>query len=219
MRVVLFSLLVLVALRVALSSPANSQDRTTPSTPAPLQATEVEVQIVKRTAPISPKPTPPRMLNADLCVPIAAGTFAGYPGDTGLDIAAKRQTVYAIAAGTLDYSENGHTRWVDPKRGDTPGSIRLKLQTPIAWRGHQVTHVYYTHLSKLTFAKAEGSAEIISVEAGAELGTSGTARGMPHLHLGLLVDNNVEQDTWESLLTEAEIRKLFGGYKNGQRLP
>jgi hypothetical protein len=127
--------------------------------------------------------------------------------------------VYAIADGTLEYSENGHTRWVDPRRGDTPGSVRLRLHTPLAWRGHQVTHVYYTHMSKLAFAMAEGAVPAIEVRGGQELGTSGSARGMPHLHLGLLLDNHVEQDTWDSLLTEGEIRQLFGGYKNGERLP
>jgi hypothetical protein len=29
----------------------------------------------------------------------------------------------------------------------------------------------------------------------------------------------VEQDTWESLLREHEIRRLLGGYANGERLP
>jgi murein DD-endopeptidase MepM/ murein hydrolase activator NlpD len=170
-------------------------------------------------APKPPEPHVPRLRNQALFAPIAGGSMSGYAGDTGLDIAAKARTVYAIADGTLEYSENGHTRWTDAKRGDTPGSVRLRLSTPLAWRGHQVTHVYYTHMSKLTFAMAEGDEPATRVHGGQELGTSGSARGMPHLHIGLLLDNHVEQDTWASLLTEDEIRQLFGGYKNGERIP
>jgi murein DD-endopeptidase MepM/ murein hydrolase activator NlpD len=160
-----------------------------------------------------------RLLNPNLVAPIQKGSFAGYPGDTGLDIAATHAPVYAIAAGTLEYSENGHTRWTNRNQGDTPGSVRLRLNVPIPWRNHTITHVYYTHMSKLALAKAEGDSQHVQVEAGAELGISGMARGMPHLHIGLLLDNNVEQATWDSLLTEGEIRQVFGGYRNGQRLP
>ena len=52
----------------------------------------------------------------------------------------------------------------------------------------------------------------------AALGTSGTARGVPHLHLGLLLDNEVEQDDWTFILREGEVRAVLGGYKNGEVL-
>jgi hypothetical protein len=42
---------------------------------------------------------------------------------------------------------------------------------------------------------------------------------VPHLHLGLLLDGMVEQDSWDGILVEGDIRKLFGGYKNGELLP
>jgi hypothetical protein len=42
---------------------------------------------------------------------------------------------------------------------------------------------------------------------------------VPHLHLGLLLDGLVEQDSWDGILREEGIRQLFGGYKNGELLP
>jgi murein DD-endopeptidase MepM/ murein hydrolase activator NlpD len=138
-------------------------------------------------------------------------------GDTGVDISARFQPVYAIAAGTLDYSESGHTLW---KYGhDTPNSVRLALDEPIPWKGHLVTHVYYTHLSALENVQHEGDARRIHVDAGERIGISGVANGVPHLHMGLLLDNRVEQDTWDSLLVPPEVQKLLGDYKNGEVLP
>ena len=40
-----------------------------------------------------------------------------------------------------------------------------------------------------------------------------------HLHLGLLLDNQVEQDSWTFILREGDIRKTMGSYKNGELLP
>jgi murein DD-endopeptidase MepM/ murein hydrolase activator NlpD len=144
------------------------------------------------------------------------GIFAGYRADTGLDIAGSPRPVYAIAAGTLDYSEPGHTVWTG--RSDTPNSVRFKLDTPIPWKGRLITHVYYTHLSELEYQQAERSKERIRIEAGERVGVSGLGRGSPHLHIGLLLDNEVEQYVG-TFLFEDEIRELLGGYKNGKALP
>jgi murein DD-endopeptidase MepM/ murein hydrolase activator NlpD len=155
--------------------------------------------------------------NGSLRSPLPGGILAGYDGDTGLDIGGTSLPVHAIAAGTLDYSERGHTRWVG--RSDTAFSVRLALDVPIALGGRRVTHVYYTHMASLVHAKAEGSAGVVRVAAGERLGVSGRANGVPHLHLGLLCDGHVDQASWEHIAREHEIRRLLGGYKNGERLP
>ncbi len=155
--------------------------------------------------------------NAKLCCPLPGGVLSGYAGDTGLDIGGQALGVHAIAAGTLDYSERGHTRWTSPR--DTAFSVRLALDEPIALGSRRVTHVYHTHMAKLFFQKAEGEARVIRVAAGEALGVSGTANGVPHLHLGLLCDGHVDQDSWAFILREHEIRKVLGGYTNGERFP
>lgn len=66
--------------------------------------------------------------------------------------------------------------------------------------------------------QAEGSPQRRHVAAGEQLGVSGMARGVPHLHLGLLLDGNVEQDSWQFLLREAEVRRDLGGYRHGEVL-
>src|ERR1700722_18909368 len=71
--------------------------------------------------------------------PMPGGVLGGYAGDTGLDIGGKTLPIYAIAAGTLDYAEWGHTRWVGPK--DTAYCIRIALDEPVAYRGRRITHV------------------------------------------------------------------------------
>ncbi|MCC6553291.1 MAG: hypothetical protein IT372_09770 [Polyangiaceae bacterium] len=147
--------------------------------------------------------------------PMPGGIMAGYMGDTGLDIAGNRLPVYAIAAGTLDYSEAGHTLWTGKR--DTPYCIRIELDEPIPWEGRQITHVYYAHLSELAYQQAEGAAERIRIEAGERLGISGVANGSPHLHLGLLLDGEVEQ-TWGTYLLEDDIRQVLGGLRRGARV-
>jgi murein DD-endopeptidase MepM/ murein hydrolase activator NlpD len=149
--------------------------------------------------------------------PMPGGYLGGWNGDTGLDIAGNRLDVFAIAAGTLDYSEWGHTLWTRGR--DTPYSVRLALDEPIAWGVHRVTHVYYTHLSKVETEQAEGETTRKHVEAGERIGVSGIGNGVPHLHLGLLLDNQVEQDSWTFILREGDIRKVMGGYRNGELLP
>jgi len=163
-------------------------------------------------------PLSPTLKNTKLHSPMPGGFLGGWAGDTGIDIAGNRLPVYAIAAGTLDYAEWGHTLWT--RKPDTPYSIRLKLDEPIAWgEGHAVTHVYYTHLSKVETEQAEDAGTRRHVEAGEKIGVSGIGNGTPHLHLGLLLDNQVEQDSWTFILREGDIRKVMGGYTNGSLLP
>jgi murein DD-endopeptidase MepM/ murein hydrolase activator NlpD len=148
--------------------------------------------------------------------PMPGGLLAGYRADTGLDIAGAPQPIYALASGTLDYSEAGHTLWTG--RGDTANCVRFALDHPIAFKGRSITHVYYAHLSKLAVALHEGDAPRVHVEGGDYLGESGRANGSPHLHIGLLLDNEVEQ-TWGTFLLESEIREVMGGLGSKARLP
>jgi murein DD-endopeptidase MepM/ murein hydrolase activator NlpD len=146
--------------------------------------------------------------------------MAGYAGDTGLDISGFKKPVFAIASGTVDYYEWGHTLWRGPK--DTAFCIRVTLDKPIAFSSGRVsgkiTHVYYAHLSALEFTQAENAVDKHHVNAGEKLGTSGIANGSPHLHVGLLLDGQVEQDDWKFILTEAEVRKVLGDYKPGEKI-
>lgn len=169
-------------------------------------------------ADTNPHGSPPRSsaLANGLYNPMPGGVMAGYRGDTGLDIAGNRLPVYAIATGTLDYSEPGHTLWTGP--GDTANTVRLKLDEPIPFGERQITHVWYAHLSELRYQQAEGADPRISIQAGEQLGISGVANSSPHLHLGLLLDNVVSQ-RWGSYLLEDEIREVLGGFRHRQRLP
>lgn len=174
-----------------------------------------------REAPATEPAAAPEVERSDLLPsgfynPMPGGVFAGYRADTGLDIAGSPRPVYAIAAGSLDYSEPGHTLWTGPT--DTANCVRFKLDAPIPWKGRQITHVYYAHLSKLDYHQTEGSKERRRIQGGERLGLSGKARGSPHLHIGLLLDGEVEQYSG-TFLFENEIRELLGGYKNGKALP
>jgi murein DD-endopeptidase MepM/ murein hydrolase activator NlpD len=154
--------------------------------------------------------------DARLTSPMPGGILAGYAGDTGLDIAGTRLAVRALAAGTVEYAEWGHTRWRGPK--DTAYCVRIALDTPIAFKGHTITHVYYAHMSALAFEQKEGATERRHVAAGESLGTSGVANGSWHLHLGLLLDGHVEQDDWTYILREDDVRAALGGYKPGEKV-
>ncbi|MBI4955381.1 MAG: peptidoglycan DD-metalloendopeptidase family protein [Myxococcales bacterium] len=145
-----------------------------------------------------------------------AGVVAGYGVDTGLDIAGSPRPVYAIAAGTLDYSEPGHTRWTGP--GDDDKAVRLELDAPIPYADRRITHVWYAHLSALRRVQREGDLPRAHVAAGERLGTSGRANGSPHLHLGLLLDGDTSQ-RWGSYLTDEQVRQVLGGLRRGTRLP
>ena len=100
--------------------------------------------------------------------------------------------------------------------------MRVKLDEPISWGEsgeRKITHVYYTHLSKVETTQAEGAIARKHVDAGERIAISGIGNGTPHLHFGLLLDNQVEQDSWTYILREHEVRKVLGNYKNGARLP
>jgi murein DD-endopeptidase MepM/ murein hydrolase activator NlpD len=147
--------------------------------------------------------------------PMPGGVVAGYRADTGLDIMGIKMPVYAIASGWLDYAEAGHTLWTGPR--DTPLCARIELDKPIPYKGRSITHLYYAHLSELSFTQAEGARPRIHVEAGERLGTSGVANGSWHLHVGLLLDGKVEQYAG-TYLFEDEIREVLGGLRKGARL-
>lgn len=99
-------------------------------------------------------------LRGGLHSPMPGGYVAGYQADTGLDIGGFRLPVYAVAAGTLDYSEPGHTRWA----GDDDKAIRLQLDEPIVHSRGQVTHIWYAHLHELVYHQPSGAEERIRVD-------------------------------------------------------
>ena len=165
----------------------------------------------------SPPATSAPLRNTALRSPMPGGAMGGWAGDTGVDISGRFLPVHAIASGTLEYSEWGHTRWRTAP--DTPFSVRLRLDAPITFGTHKVTHVYYTHLSAVVTNQPESSPVKKHVAAGEMIATSGIGNGVPHLHLGLLLDGQVEQDSWEFILREDAVRQVMGGYRNGERLP
>jgi hypothetical protein len=81
-----------------------------------------------------------------------------------------------------------------------------------------ITHVWYAHLSELARELHEGSSEHVHVTAGRRLGKSGMANGCNHLHIGLLLDGQVEQ-YWGTYLLEDDVRKVLCGWSAGVRLP
>jgi murein DD-endopeptidase MepM/ murein hydrolase activator NlpD len=191
---------------------------TLPRSPAPppaLPLAEAEPVAVAPPPPIAPGPRS-AALPSGFHNPMPGGVMAGYRADTGLDIAGKPMPIYAIAAGTIEYAEPGHTLWTGP--ADTANCVRFALDTPIPWKGRKITHVYYAHLSQLAFLQREGETPGRHIEAGELLGVSGIANHSPHLHLGLLLDGDVSQ-AWGTFLFADEVRKVLGGYKNGDRLP
>jgi len=205
-----------IAPSVLAESPVANE--TVASSPLPPAAFDVPSPSPTPQPPPPPGPRSPSLRDGRFHDPMPGGYIGGWYGDTGLDIAGNHLPVYAVAAGILDYSERGHTLWMTAP--DTPFSVRIALDEPVAWKGeHRVTHVYYTHMSKLLVDQPEGAPVRRHVEAGELIGVSGIGNHVPHLHLGLLLDGLVEQDSWDGILREGDIRKLFGGYKNGELLP
>lgn len=156
-------------------------------------------------------------LRSGLHSPMPGGQLSGYFGDTGLDISGRYQPVYAVAAGRLDYAERGHTVWRGPR--DTDYCVRIELDTPIVYRGHHITHLYYAHLSSVDVPQAEHTSERRHVAAGERLGVSGIANGVMHLHLGLILDGRVDQECYADVLREWEVRSVLGGYRKNEVLP
>lgn len=156
-------------------------------------------------------------MSCGLFNPMPDGFAAGYAADTGLDLAGMKVPVFAIAAGKVDYAEGGHSLWSG--RGDTDLAVRIELDEPIAISGNRtVTHVWYAHLSGLAFEQKEGAEMRLSVKAGQQLGVSGRANGMWHLHLGLLLDGDTSQH-WGTFLLEDEVREVLCGLRPRTRLP
>ncbi len=182
--------------------------------PAPVQAkTPPPAEEAPREEPSGPRSG---ALPSGFFNPMPGGVIAGYRADTGLDIAGVKRPVHAIASGWVDYAEAGHTLWTGPR--DTANCVRIELDRPIDWQGHRITHVYYAHLSELAFVQPEGAKRRRRVEGGERIGTSGVANGSWHLHVGLLLDGEVEQ-TWGTFLLEDEVRKVLGDLRKGSRLP
>ena len=187
----------------------------------------VLVSLVLRPAASEPRPTPPRPLDAPLTShalpsgwfnPMPGGIVGGYPADTGLDIAGFHLPVYAIAAGTLVYSEAGHTRWATDDR-----AVLIELDEPrwlkdAAGQSLRITHVWYAHLSALRFEQPRDHPAPRRVAAGELLGISGVANRSPHLHLGLLLDGVTDQRA-DSYLLDDVCRRVLGDLHRGQRLP
>ena len=183
------------------------------------QAKTVTVTQIKPDKPLPPqwpKTAQSKALPSGLFNPMPSGVISGYRADTGLDVMGIKMPVYAIASGWIDYAESGHTLWTGPR--DTANCVRIELDQPIAYRGRRITHIYYAHLSKLEHIQPEGQTPKTRVEAGDLLGISGVANGSWHLHLGFLLDGEVEQ-YWGTFLYEDEVREVLGGYRNGNRLP
>jgi murein DD-endopeptidase MepM/ murein hydrolase activator NlpD len=188
-----------------------------PPVPAPRlvagPAVAVDVEVVEPKEPFGPRSA---ALPSGFHNPMPGGVMAGYQADTGLDVAGSPRPVYALASGTLDYAEPGHTLWTGPS--DTANCARFELDAPIPWKGRLITHVYYAHLSKLAHLQPEGGTPRRHLEAGELVGSSGVANHSPHLHIGLLLDGEVEQ-YWGTFLLADEVRKVLGGYRNGDVLP
>lgn len=174
------------------------------------------VSVDGKAAPVQPAESSQK-LRSGFSNPMPGGQMAGYPGDTGLDISGHKMPVYAIAAGTLDYAERGHTVWRGPK--DTDFCVRIELDQPIPFRGRLITHVYYAHLSSVQLEQPEGATDRRHVAAGERLGISGVANGVYHLHLGLILDGKVDQEYYDDIVREWDVRTLLGGYRKGQHLP
>lgn len=115
-----------------------------------------------------------------------AANDGGYDADSGLDILVPVGTpCYAVADGTIIYSEPGHTPWITPP--DTPNSVLIELAQPFEYQGHQVNFAWYTHLSRLFRQVPDGSPPV-PIKAGEPIGWTGVGNNVPHLHLGLIDD-------------------------------
>jgi len=181
-----------------------------PSGRAPIQTDEPSVLVRP------PREARSQTLPSGWFNPMPGGYVGGYAADTGLDIAGFRLEVFAVAAGTVVYAEPGHTGWQGP--GNTNLSVLIELDEPVAWRGRMITHAWYAHLSELAFEQPEHGPRQRHVVGGTKLGTSGFGNGSPHLHLGLLLDDGVEQK-WGDYLPFDQVAELLGPYRLRDRLP
>ena len=171
--------------------------------------------VVAQVAPAFDPASVPR-LPSGLASPMPGGYLAGYPVDTGLDLAGIKKPVFAIASGWVEYAEEGHTAWNAPR--DSKYAIRIRLDDPIRLAdGRKVTHVWYAHLHAMAFEQPEDGGVLSGhprkhrrVEKGEFLGISGVANGSWHLHLGMLLDGQTSQ-RWGTYLLEDEVRGVLAG--------
>jgi murein DD-endopeptidase MepM/ murein hydrolase activator NlpD len=202
-------------------APTHERPRLSP--PPGLLAWPSEVRVVAPSSSSRPEAEPEaaegptsQPLACGLHNPMPGGFAAGYQADTGLDLAGMNQPVFALAAGYVDYAEEGHTAWRSP--GDDDRAIRIELDEPLHTAAGRVTHVWYAHLAELAFTQAEGATSRRRVAAGQLLGTSGRANGMYHLHLGLLLDHDTTQNGGTFLL-EDQVRAVLCNLRHKSRLP
>ena len=129
---------------------------------------------------------------SNLYQPVKYGTIQGTgygdaEGHKGVDIFASRGTpIYAVADGTLYYSEYGHTSWKKPAHSKcTSFSISLLLDEPITVNGNTFNRIYYTHLQEnLTYHVLETASNKPKVKKGEVIGYMGHANG-DHLHISV----------------------------------
>ena len=139
-------------------------------------------------------------------------TYGAAGRHRGIDIHVPAGTpAYAIADGTLVYSERGHTTWTKPP--DTPNSILLKFDKPIKNKGKTYYFAWYTHMKSLALHVPDGSGGR-HVSKGTNLGTVGLGNKVPHLHFGILIARPQGPGQYMEPL---EIRDLFfkGGADGG----
>jgi murein DD-endopeptidase MepM/ murein hydrolase activator NlpD len=132
----------------------------------------------------------PAASKAGLIMPVPGADArhnGAYAADSGLDIMVPvGSPVVAAGAGTIVYSEPGHTPWTTPP--DTPNSILIALDTPFVYRGRKYGYTWYTHLSRLRYHVPDGSGAGRHVEQGELIGWTGVGNRVPHLHFGVVVD-------------------------------
>jgi len=139
-----------------------------------------------------------------------------YAVDSGIDIHVPEGTkVVAAAAGWILYAEYGHTSWVSPP--DTPYSVLIELEEPLTRNGRVYRYLWYTHLKKLLFNKADDGQRGRKLEAGDVIGVSGTGNRVPHLHFGVLV--NRSQASAADWMDPFELEKLIYDKSGEQNKP
>ncbi|MBQ8208651.1 MAG: peptidoglycan DD-metalloendopeptidase family protein [Clostridia bacterium] len=160
--------------------------------------------------------------NADFLVPIT-GTVQGTGYEhAGVDIHASKGTpVYAVADGTIIYSEFGHTPvYSGYEDVDTRYSVKIELNEPLEYNGQTYVNAFYTHLSGLVYevnqnqpATATSSEPYsITVEAGDLIGYSGLGRGVPHLHFSFETFDTTDSAGYEHMGTDDLIKVLGWSY-------
>lgn len=133
---------------------------------------------------------PPRL-------PYNQGVNRFYAQDTGVDVHMPvGSPVIAVADGMVIYCEGyagkgrAHTPWVPTEKypKDTPGCILLRFDEPFYKGGELWRFGWYAHLSDGFAVIRDGIDAPRRVLRGMMIGHSGTARGIHHIHYGMLKD-------------------------------